>query len=253
MVANLSENINDDFFKGAYKDVWREIIPKALTEAETDLILELGNLKEGSQVLDVLCGYGRHSLDLARKGVSVTAIDNLVDYIDEINQIAATEAIPIKGVLTDVKSFSTETSFDMCLFMGNSVSFFERETLTQLFKNVFHALKQEGILLINTWMVAEIAFKNFRQHDWHFAGGYKCILENKLFFSPTRIEFKQTIIDQNGQLEEKDGIDFIYSLSEMETILKSVGFNILNLFSTPRKRKFTFGDNQIYLVVSKST
>ncbi|MBL0273648.1 MAG: class I SAM-dependent methyltransferase [Chitinophagaceae bacterium] len=78
-------NINDTFFDGSYKDIWRKIIPEELTVKEVDFMLSYFNLQPGNKVLDLMCGYGRHAIALARKGIAVTAIDNLEDYTREIN------------------------------------------------------------------------------------------------------------------------------------------------------------------------
>ena len=55
-------NINNVFFKGAYKEAWRHLIPQGLTEAETDFIIDIASLSGQSKVLDLMCGYGRHAL-----------------------------------------------------------------------------------------------------------------------------------------------------------------------------------------------
>ncbi len=52
-------NINNNFFEGSYKEVWRKIIPPGLTEAEVDFIIEVAGLKPKDSVLDLMCGYGR--------------------------------------------------------------------------------------------------------------------------------------------------------------------------------------------------
>jgi len=53
-------NINDLFFDGHYKDIWRAIIPAQLTDREVRFMLEYFDLKPGDEVLDMMCGYGRH-------------------------------------------------------------------------------------------------------------------------------------------------------------------------------------------------
>ena len=91
------ENINDSYFDGYYKDIWRTIIPDELTVKEVDFMLPYFNLQPGSKVLDLMCGYGRHAIALAKKGINVTAVDNLDDYIDEIKEVAEKENLPIKS------------------------------------------------------------------------------------------------------------------------------------------------------------
>lgn len=85
------DNINDNFFDGYYKDIWRTLIPEELTVKEVDFMIPFFNLGSGSKVLDLMCGYGRHALGLARKGITVTAVDNLSAYINEVKAIAEKE------------------------------------------------------------------------------------------------------------------------------------------------------------------
>jgi hypothetical protein len=46
MAIQSTTNINSDFFKGIYKEVWRREIPNGLTEAETDFIEEIAHLSK---------------------------------------------------------------------------------------------------------------------------------------------------------------------------------------------------------------
>ena len=59
------------------------------TVAEVDRLMELLDLQEGDRVLDVGCGPGRHSHELARRGVRAHGIDISQRFID-----LAVEAAP---------------------------------------------------------------------------------------------------------------------------------------------------------------
>jgi cyclopropane fatty-acyl-phospholipid synthase-like methyltransferase len=87
-------NINDTFFDGYYKDIWRTVIPDELTVKEVDFMVAYFNLEPGSHVLDLMCGFGRHAIALAQKGIHVTAVDNLGDYTEEIREVAGKEQLP---------------------------------------------------------------------------------------------------------------------------------------------------------------
>src|SRR5262245_17035741 len=91
-------NVNNSFFDGYYKDIWRHIFPEKTTLAEVDFIIQEGKLDPEDNVLDIMCGYGRHSVELARRGLNVTAVDNLCDYINEIKDKSTNENLPIKTV-----------------------------------------------------------------------------------------------------------------------------------------------------------
>lgn len=247
-----SQNINNTFFEGVYKDVWREIIPAGLTEAEVDFITDVAAVAKGHTVLDVMCGYGRHAIELAKRGVQVTAIDNLDEYILEIKREVEKQNLPLQAITADVINVALTQTYDAAICMGNSFAFFNKEDSIRLLKKIASHLKQGGIFIINSWMIAEIAMKYFREQDWHYAGDYKCILENRFLFHPNRIESEQTIIAKDGLPEMRKGIDYIFTLDEMEEMFKAAGLTTKGLFSTPRKRKFSFGDTRIYIVVEKN-
>src|SRR6478672_8678691 len=120
-----TQNINNSFFEGSYKHAWKGIIPPGLTEAEVDFIQDVASLEAGSKVLDIMCGYGRHALELARRGVKVTAIDNLPDYVEEIKDNAARENLPIEASTADVLHAKLHEAYDAVICMGNSFAFFD--------------------------------------------------------------------------------------------------------------------------------
>lgn len=246
-----STNINNAFFEGSYKEAWKGIIAPGLTEAEVDFIQEMGSLKKSGKVLDIMCGYGRHALELGRRGVQVTAIDNLQAYVDEIKTKASEENLPVKALPADILQAQLNDVYDAAICMGNSFAFFDRKDAVAILKNVSGHLKASGILIINSWMVAEVAIKHFKEKDWHYAGDYKCMLEYKYCFHPSRIESEQTIIAPDGSVEVLKGIDYIFTLDELEEMFNEAGLKTKNVFSTPRKKKFVLGDGRVYIVAEK--
>lgn len=244
-----SSNPNSSFFNSSYKHAWKSIMPQGLSEAEADLVAELAG-SEG-KVLDLMCGHGRHALALARRGFRVTAIDNLPHYIEEIRNTAAAEGLPIEAILADALLADPGPGYNIAICMGNSFAFFNREEAVQVLKMFANSLVKGGVLLINSWMIAEIAIRHFRERDWHYAGSYKCVLEYRYCFHPSRIESEQTIISEDGQVEVLKGVDYIFTLDEMEEMFKEAGLKTKHMYSTPRKKQFRLGDGQIYLVAEK--
>jgi SAM-dependent methyltransferase len=250
-MPSSSPNINNTFFGGSYKYAWKEIIPPALTEAEVDFIQEMIAIKNGAKVLDIMCGYGRHALELGKRGVQVTAIDNLQEYIDEIKIKASEQNLPVNAIVSDVLHVKLNNIYDAAICMGNSFAFFNRADATAILKNIAGHLKPNGILIINSWMIAEIAIKHFKEKEWHFAGEYKCMLDYKYCFNPSRIESEQTIISPDGTIETVKGIDYIFTLDELGAMFNEAGLNTKNVYGTPRKKKFALGDGRAYIVAMK--
>jgi SAM-dependent methyltransferase len=244
-------NINDHYFDGHYKDIWKTIIPAELTSKEIDFMIPYFNLREGSRVLDLMCGYGRHALALGRKGIAVQAVDNLGEYVSEIQAIIAGENLPVTVAQQDVLRFHGNETADLAICMGNSLNFFNAADTVLLFKNISGQLKPGGQLLINTWSIAEIAFKNLKENTWSDINGFKYLVDSKLVFQPTRMEFSHIIIAPDGSTETKTGVDYIFSLNEMEAMLQQAGFTLQVVYSIPGRKKFTVGEPRAYIVAQK--
>ena len=158
MSNQSSQNINSNFFQGLYKEIWRKEIPNGLTEAEVDFIEEIAKLKKGSTVLDLMCGYGRHTLELARRGYGVTAIDNSEEYITEIENFATDEKLSIITLQGDISSIKFPGTYDAVINMGNSFSFFNAETIQTLLQNIYSCLNSNGTFIINSFRKVNFFF-----------------------------------------------------------------------------------------------
>jgi 2-polyprenyl-3-methyl-5-hydroxy-6-metoxy-1,4-benzoquinol methylase len=244
-------NINDTYFDGYYKDIWRSIIPAELTQKEVDFIIPYFKLEPDSKVLDLMCGYGRHAIALASKGMGVTAVDNLAAYIDEVNKAANEANVKVNAVQANVLDFTSTDKFDLAICMGNSLNFFDAADTEKLFSTICSCLNPGGHLLINSWSIAEIAFKNFKEKSWSTVGDVKFLTDSKILFQPTRMETESIFIAPDGTTEIKEGVDYIFSLNEMEAMLSKAGFLLKEVYSIPGRKKFTVGEPRAYIVAEK--
>lgn len=245
-------NINDTYFEGYYKDIWKTVIPDELTVKEVDFMIPYFNLRAGSKVLDLMCGYGRHAIALGRKGVNVTAIDNLPAYTSEINETVIAEKLPVKTLTQSILGPLPDDRFDLAVCMGNSLNFFTNEELGKLLPAIASVLKENGQLLINSWSIAEIAFKNFQANGWSQVGDIKFLTATKLLFHPTRMETESTMIAPDGTTEVKTAIDYIYSINELDQMLRNAGLQFKEIYSIPGRKKFTLGEPRAYIIAVKS-
>lgn len=236
-------------FDGIYKDLWRKIVPEALTQLELEFILQVTGVEPGDAVLDLMCGYGRHTVGLANKGIQLTAIDSAPEYIEEIR--TATAGLPVTALAARVEDMQAEEKFHAAICMGNSISSLNKQQTLILFKKVADSLHQGGVFVLNTWMLTEIVSHKIKEHEWFHIGEYKYLLENKFHLFPTRIEAVHTVITSNGQIEERKDTDFIFSIAEFQEMMAQSGLQLKQVFSTPRKRPFNLGDEYAYLIAVK--
>ena len=71
----MQTNWYETSFHGLALEFWRNVVTTEQTSSEADFIeAELG-VPAGSQILDMPCGNGRHSVELAKRGHTMTAVD----------------------------------------------------------------------------------------------------------------------------------------------------------------------------------
>lgn len=122
------------------------------TKGEVDFIeLEAGNRK-GLKILDIACGTGRHSLELARRGHHVTGIDLSEAMIEKARSIAMNENLKIDFRIRDARNFNFNQSFDIAIMIcEGAFPLMETDEMNYLIlKNAYSSLKPGGIFIFTT-------------------------------------------------------------------------------------------------------
>lgn len=90
------------------------------TVQEVDFLVELLALPEGARILDVGCGPGRHSLELARRGFRTLGVDISRAFFEIASRRAAEEGLPAEFVAADARAMTFAGEFDaaICLCEG---------------------------------------------------------------------------------------------------------------------------------------
>ena len=73
---------NREYWSENRRFIWSDRLIGASVEAAARIVSLLA-LEPGASVLDLACGFGRHSLELAAKGCRVTGVDLNPDLIGE--------------------------------------------------------------------------------------------------------------------------------------------------------------------------
>lgn len=115
----MSGNDWERFFDG-HAPVYMENCFVSNTLLEVDFILDLLELPECAKVLDIGCGTGRHSVELARRGFKVTGVDFSQGMLAEANKAAQTAGVEVEFIHANAAEYASEQQFDgaICLCEG---------------------------------------------------------------------------------------------------------------------------------------
>ncbi|VAW34300.1 hypothetical protein MNBD_CHLOROFLEXI01-407, partial [hydrothermal vent metagenome] len=87
--------MNNNFFTEGSPFLNHPLLTAVRTAQEVDFIEDQFKLPTGAHILDVGCGFGRHSIELARRGFAVTGIDPAAAMIAAAQKRAAETAVSI--------------------------------------------------------------------------------------------------------------------------------------------------------------
>ena len=88
-------------FFDAHAPVYEDNIFTKNTIQEVDFLLEELSLQQGSSILDVGCGTGRHSIELAKRGYIVTGLDLSSEMLARAADAAKSAGVTVEWIHSD--------------------------------------------------------------------------------------------------------------------------------------------------------
>ncbi|KAI2706062.1 CAZyme family CE12 [Penicillium roqueforti] len=213
-VASLFPHIEKDWWKKAYNEMYLYtdgdcVEVPAITEAECNDIIGISSVQQllktqesSIKVLDLCCGQGRHSINLAKRFPSVNfyGIDQSTYLLDLARKRAIEENVQSnvtfqKGDLRRIPA--SDCSFDLVILLGNS----------------FGHCNDEGDL---------------HQSGWEWLEGKEKLLacrERELSPDKTLLASREIVIDLEGPSIRQDLFYSVrlYDLEEMDNLLQRSG------------------------------
>lgn len=117
--GGVTDNSWQDFFD-AHAEIYDSNVFTGNTLAEVDFLVEHLGLAPGAAILDVGCGTGRHSVELARRGFAVTGLDLSGEMLARARARAEEAGVVVEWVQGDATRFDLGQRFDaaICLCEG---------------------------------------------------------------------------------------------------------------------------------------
>lgn len=115
-----AKNTWEAFFD-AHAPVYEDNVFTKNTVREVDFLLEELSLQSGGSVLDVGCGTGRHSIELAKRGYEVTGLDLSSEMLARAADSAKAAGVNVDWIRADATRFALPRKYDsvICLCEGS--------------------------------------------------------------------------------------------------------------------------------------
>lgn len=213
---------NDDFWETMGPCIFREERLSQVGE-EVDAMVAFLGIEPGDGVVDMCCGPGRHSLELARRGFKVTGVDRTSTYLDRAKKSAKAEGLDIEFVHEDMRNFCREDAFDGAINFYTSFGYFDDPADDKkVIANIHRSLKANASMIMDT-MSKEVLARKFQERTWEEVDGALLLEEREVTQDWSRCENRWILIKDGIQKEFNFSLR-LYSAFELSGLIKECGF-----------------------------
>jgi D-alanine-D-alanine ligase len=233
-VLNLEEHVRADWWRRIFNALYLKtdsdvVNDQLITANEIDLFTQTLNLSPDADILDLCCGQGRHTLELARRGFgNVQGLDRSHYLIQRARTTAKKESLNIKFREGDARKLPHATDrFDVVMILGNSFGYFETiEDDLRVLREVFRILKPSGQLLIDV-SDGEFLKDHFEARTWEWLDKkhYVC-RERSLSADGQRMISREIITHaEKGVLADQFYAERLYTREGLVSLIQDAGFS----------------------------
>jgi ubiquinone/menaquinone biosynthesis C-methylase UbiE len=246
----VPSNWYENFFHGLSLDLWRKAISPKQTKSEADFLVKVLKCKKGSHLLDVPCGNGRLSLELARRGFNVTGIDIADEFVAEARTAAKDVTPQPQFLLGDMSHIEGEGIYDGAYCFGNSFGFLKFADMESFLGGVSRTLKPGARFVVETGMAAESVLHKFEPVTMHQIGDISVTIKEQYLAEESCID-TEYVFERDGKTETGPAKHWIYTVGEIRRMLERAGFQILDLYGSLKKGPYTLGSEELFVVAQR--
>lgn len=201
------------------------------TESDVDGVLRLSGAAVGAEVLDLGCGPGRASLELARRGYRVTGVDRTRVYLDRGRAASKHENLSVEWVEDDMRRFVRPLAFDLVTSLFTTFGFFADEAEERAVAANMAACLKPGGRAVLEMAGKEIIARIFQPRTWMAGGGVELLEDRRIRPGFGWVDTKW-ILHRDGRRHEYELSLRLYSGVELTRLLLGSGFSRVELFGS---------------------
>lgn len=213
----------EGYFDQTFVSLYRDFLTPERTAREVAGLREMVALPPGGEVLDVACGWGRHSIELARAGYRVTGLDLSETLLARARKRAAAAGVEAAFVRGDMREIPWRGRFDAVLSLYSSLGYFlsDDEDLRVL-RGARDALRADGVFVLETMHRDHIVGDYAARDWWETADGLTVWVERE-FDAVEGVSREWTRWSKGKERGEKYHELRIRSATEWDALLRAAG------------------------------
>jgi D-alanine-D-alanine ligase len=232
-VSDLERHLPSDWWRTLFNSLYLETDGDVIendrnTAQEVDLLIGSAGIERNDRILDLCCGQGRHSLELAQRGFPrVTGLDRSRYLIRLARKRARQRNLQVSFHEGDARRFRLgDAEFHCVCILGNSFGYFERpEDDLAVLESVKRALASGGALVMDL-MDGDWMRRHFDPRSWEWVDQNHFVCrERDLAEDGDRLISREVVVHaERGVIADQFYAERLYSKERLDALLTRAGF-----------------------------
>ena len=229
------------------------------TIGECDFIEKEINYSKNVRILDIGCGTGRHSIELAKRGYAVVGIDLSESLLKRAKEKASEQNLQIVFQKHDARNLPFLHEFDLVIMLcEGAFPLMETDEMNfQILRNAANTLKPKGKLIFTTLNGLFPLFHSIKEFLNSETKEGNATYGNNSFDLMTFRDHNTTYVEDDlGNKKELQCNERYYVPSEITWLLKTLHFKDIDIFGAKmgaftREDKLTTEDFEMLVIAEK--
>jgi SAM-dependent methyltransferase len=204
----------------------------SLTDERSDVevagLVQIGRLDTPLRILDVPCGFGRHTNRLAALGHHMTGVDMYPGFLELARRDAEARGVQVDYRQGDMRHLEFEAEFECVMMLFTSFGYFEDEDNFHVLENVARALIPEGLFILDV-PNRDMALKNIHPVNVTEKNG-DLMIDRVSFDTLSGRLHNRRIVIRNGVRKDKPFFVRLFNPTELRDWLLLAGMDIERMY-----------------------
>jgi SAM-dependent methyltransferase len=211
-----------------YLYFYSESLTDERTEAEVGALVSLLELEAPRKILDLACGFGRHTNRLAALGHSMTGVDLTPGFLEIARRDATQRKVEVRYHLGDMRQLTFENEFDCVLLLFTAFGYFADDENLQVLVNMRNALRPGGLLIFDT-NNRDVFLKGMQSNSVIDKEGNMMIDRNSFDSLHGRL-YNKRVVFRDGIRKDKPFFVRLYNPNEIQALITQAGLEVEHLY-----------------------
>lgn len=232
-----------------YLYFYGETLTDERSDVEVSALVRLLELDKTKKILDLACGFGRHTNRLAALGHLMTGVDLTPGFLDIARQEASRKNLDVRYQQGDMRTINFDHEFDAVLLLFTAFGYFSDEDNLQVLINARNALVPGGRLIFDS-PNRDTFLKTM--HPFYVMDKEGNLMIDRMTFDGIQgRSYNKRIVIRDGVWKDKPFSIRLYNPNEIQTLVARTGLVLEHLYADWDGSELTAESRRMVVIARK--